>query len=473
MKKTLLLLTLIITLAAACSKDNGEKSGGSGPFKEGQELVIKGSFTTAATKAVGTAHEDSSVDFLWKSGDVITVTVGTASAEFTLADGSGKAEGSFKGIMPADGESFKVTYGGGRVPADQSFVLGGLDGSLVSASGEGTLANGFKLAVSNAIARFDLWGSNKEISSVSVKTSNGSFYKITIPNGIALGASQYDVTPFFLVLEPGTYSLDITVNDLDGSEICTLEGKESYNFEAGKVVNAGVLEVVNLADVHVAVDLGVSVKWATTNVGAATPEQFGDYYAWGEVSPYYETLVPEPIWKTGHETGYEISGYCGAAKFTEWETPPFGETDSDGYKHLKAENDCATVLWGPEWRMPTVQELDELLEKCTWEYVTVNVASSNLPSFIPKAEGFLVFKGKGDALDTSAYIFLPAAGNMKGLVLVDETPLQVRFWTATVYVTATNKGAHAFMLANKVTSTPARDYRSRFFGEPVRPVCVK
>ena len=54
---------------------------------------------------------------------------------------------------------------------------------------------------------------------------------------------------------------------------------------------------------HEYVDLGLSVKWATCNIGAEEPEDYGDYFAWGETEPYYYSLSPL-VWKEGHEEGY-------------------------------------------------------------------------------------------------------------------------------------------------------------------------
>ena len=98
------------------------------------------------------------------------------------------------------------------------------------------------------------------------------------------------------------------------------------------------------------VDLGLSVYWASCNLGATKPEEYGNYYAWGETSPkdsyteqnysYYDADKATYI-----DIGEDISG---------------------------TEYDAARVNLGGEWRMPTYDEMDELIKKCTWEWTQIN-----------------------------------------------------------------------------------------------------
>lgn len=117
---------------------------------------------------------------------------------------------------------------------------------------------------------------------------------------------------------------------------------------------------------HEYVDLGLSVKWATCNVGASRPEDYGDYYAWGNT-------VKERI--------YSDSGIS------------FLAID------LSKTDDVAFVKWGGNWRMPTKYEINELCEKCVWTWTMQNGVS-----------GYKV----SNALNSDNYIFLPSAGYIKG-----------------------------------------------------------
>lgn len=107
------------------------------------------------------------------------------------------------------------------------------------------------------------------------------------------------------------------------------------------------------------VDLGLRVKWATFNVGASAPEDYGDYFAWGEV---------EPKEKYGWETYKWCDGT--ASNMTKY-------NKTDGLTTLELDDDAAHVNWGGKWRMPSKVEMQELFEKCVWEADTVNGISGH------------------------------------------------------------------------------------------------
>lgn len=123
---------------------------------------------------------------------------------------------------------------------------------------------------------------------------------------------------------------------------------------------------------HKYVDLGLpsGLKWATCNVGATSPEEYGDYFAWGETSP--KSIYTDENCKTCGKKIGDISG--------------------------NAAYDAATANWGGSWRMPTRAEMQELINDCTWEWTTVN-----------GVKGYKVTsKINGNS------IFFPAAGFRRG-----------------------------------------------------------
>ena len=126
---------------------------------------------------------------------------------------------------------------------------------------------------------------------------------------------------------------------------------------------------------HVYVDLGLSVKWATCNVGATTPEGYGDYFAWGETTTKAEYNESNCL-----TYGLSISQLQ-------------SESYIDSECNLTAQHDAATANWGGDWRMPTRAEQEELLNNCTWTWTTQN-----------GVEGYSVTGPSGNS------IFLPAAG---------------------------------------------------------------
>lgn len=140
------------------------------------------------------------------------------------------------------------------------------------------------------------------------------------------------------------------------------------------------------ADVQ-AVDLGLpsGLKWASCNVGAEKPEDYGNYYAWGEVLP-----KENYSWAT-----YKYANEASSNKLTKYcDNTKYGDNGfTDNKTALDLEDDVAHVNWGGNWRMPTDDEWSEL-NNCTWTWVTQNGVN-----------GYLVAsKTNGNS------IFLPAAG---------------------------------------------------------------
>lgn len=112
-----------------------------------------------------------------------------------------------------------------------------------------------------------------------------------------------------------------------------------------------------------AVDLGLSVKWASFNVGATKPEGYGDYFAWGETKPKSTyTWTTYTLAKGSHTS---LTKYC-----TDESYGYNGFTD--GKKRLDSSDDAATASLGKGWRMPTVSELEELKRNCERTWTTVN-----------------------------------------------------------------------------------------------------
>lgn len=149
-----------------------------------------------------------------------------------------------------------------------------------------------------------------------------------------------------------------------------------------------------------AVDLGLSVKWASLNLGATKPEEYGDYYAWGETEPYYSSLDPL-TWKAGKEAGYYWESYrlCMEGDYlslTKYCTDPYNGYDgfTDGKTGLDLVDDPAHVLLGGNWRTPTEAEWTELINNCTWTQAEINGVNG----------------GKVTSNKNGNSIFLPAAG---------------------------------------------------------------
>ncbi|MBO7312015.1 MAG: hypothetical protein J6U82_04315 [Alistipes sp.] len=173
-----------------------------------------------------------------------------------------------------------------------------------------------------------------------------------------------------------------------------------------------------------AVDLGLSVKWACCNVGATTPEGYGDYFAWGETYPkeYYDEGNYQ------HWPDYNEDGF--------WSTI---NSDISGTQY-----DAATVNWGGSWRMPTWAEQQELIDNCAWIWTSLNGVN-----------GMEVTGPNGNS------IFLPAAGSSAGYV-----GSLARYWSSTPYE---GNVYHACTLSFNVNDHDW-GWCERFNGYSVRPV---
>ncbi|MBR5984635.1 MAG: carboxypeptidase-like regulatory domain-containing protein, partial [Bacteroidales bacterium] len=172
----------------------------------------------------------------------------------------------------------------------------------------------------------------------------------------------------------------------------------------------------NTRNGHEYVDLGLSVKWATTNVGADNPEETGQLFAWGEV-----TTKATYEWVTySHSDGYEgtIDKY-----YTE---EGFGVDEPDYLTTLLPEDDAVTANWGSGWRMPTQTEIQELIDYCSWD------GSGNV-------------QGNGNSIMMS---------------------LGTTYWSSSLYLEDQNN-AYIFVING---STGELSYAERVLGYPVRGV---
>lgn len=205
-----------------------------------------------------------------------------------------------------------------------------------------------------------------------------------------------------------------------------------------------------------AVDLGLSVFWAKCNLGASKPEDYGDYYAWGETEPYYS--CQEPLtWKDGKTAGYSWASY----RFHNGSSSPLTKYNYknsygivDNKTVLDLEDDAAHAKLGGNWRMPTDAEWTELRAKCTKTWTTENgvigcqVTGPNGNSIFLPAAGYgyntELLKGSGGGyLSSSLYKNNP-------------------FHKWIVYFSSDNE----YFNSNNIL----QGYEDRYIGRSVRPV---
>ncbi len=150
---------------------------------------------------------------------------------------------------------------------------------------------------------------------------------------------------------------------------------------------------------HDYVDLGLpsGLKWATCNVGAESPEGYGDYYAWGEVVPKYDYTSDNSLTDGLSEDTLRLKGII------------------DDVGNLTRDYDAASAKWGGSWRMPTQEEIQELFDKCSWSGTELN--------------GVYGYKMTGPS---GGSIFLPAAGYRNGSSL-HIAGIYGYYWSTSVY----------------------------------------
>ena len=205
--------------------------------------------------------------------------------------------------------------------------------------------------------------------------------------------------------------------------------------------NSGNNSATGTANGHEWVDLGLpsGLKWATCNVGATKPEEYGNYYAWGETTTKETYSWATYKWCNGSDdtlTKYNTNGGLGTV---------------DNKTVLDLEDDAARANWGGAWRMPTDGEWGELLDECTWEWKNAYKATT---------AGYLVTsKINGNS------IFLPAAGYRYNDVLDGAGNLGY-CWSSSLYTGNPIGTWYVYFGSDSVD----RDFNSRYFGYSVRPV---
>ena len=264
--------------------------------------------------------------------------------------------------------------------------------------------------------------------------------------------------------------IDITANPVEGGEVrggggyfagteCTLiaTAYDGYDFanwtENGEVVSteATYSFMVNESRNLVAnftfhgnyayVDLGLpsGTLWATCNVGAGTPEHYGNYYAWGEIQP--KNIYYWSTYQHCNDSSNALTKYCNKANYGY-----NGYTDN--LTILMPEDDAATANWGEDWRMPTKEEWQELRDNTTSTWTTQNGVS-----------GWLFTASNGNSL------FLPASGS-RWANRIPRVGEFTSYWSSSLD-TDQPSWAWRFYFASNYSGVT---HNTRVYGFPVRAV---
>ena len=214
---------------------------------------------------------------------------------------------------------------------------------------------------------------------------------------------------------------------------------------------------------HEAVDLGLpsGTKWATMNIGAYSAYDRGKFFQWGEITNCSgdENVTWNSNYKPGNVayTGTSSSA-CGTENDPMYADGTIGKDDTGNWNGCiagDAKYDAATANWGGSWKMPTKEQMEELISQCTWTYTN----STNSNGF----SGYTVRGRNGNS------IFLPLGGYRQYLNL-DRGNSCGSYWSATV---STNSAAKADYLTFEINATSGNakvTTTDRVYGFNIRPV---
>lgn len=270
----------------------------------------------------------------------------------------------------------------------------------------------------------------EQILSISVFPKNATDKSVTWESSDA-SVATVDANGKITALKVGTTVITATASDGGGvTATCNVMVNNS-NMENG----------------HEFVDLGLSVKWATCNVGATKPEDYGDYFAWGETKGYGQDT------SDGRLFDWENYKWCNGSSSTMTKYclgSSYGTVDKK--KVLDKKDDAASVNWGGSWRMPTKAEQDELrnTSNCTWTWTTMN-----------GVYGYkVVSKKNGNS------IFLPAAGSRYDSSL-GSAGSGGSYWSSSLREIYSSPACYLYFDSGYVDW---KDY-GRYLGRSVRAVC--
>lgn len=451
---------------------------------------------------------------LWKTGDQVSIfNVSTINQQYQVTDQSdGKTSASLYQVTPPgfvagtdlptniayypysasneiakSGSDYVITV---SLPstqnyAENSFGNGSFPMAAVTEDGSDmnlkfkNVLGGLKLQLTgtDVISRIVVSGNNNEIlcgdatitannaSTPTIVLSDDTKTSVTLDCGSGVQLNSETPTLFIIALPPMIMTSGFTIdiyNPVGGTQQIKSTRSQTITRSALLAMPAVAVACEPAAPPYEYVDLGLSVKWATFNVGATAPEEFGDYFAWGETEPYYEAGYsqesPQAHWKEGCSGGYiwstykygdgfknELTKYC--------DNSYYGYNDfTDTYTTLLPEDDVAHVKWGGDWRMPTYSDILELINNCDCTWITQN-----------GVEGLKVTNKE----DSSRSIFLPAAGRRTGKSFYD-VGSNGNYWSSSL--SNHNQPSDALGFTFYSTNSAPGLY-SRYSGNTVRPVC--
>lgn len=465
MKKTIKFLMALASLAiifVACSSDITDENNKEGNDKQ----LMRFTATQEATQKTPDMLSRTTISertINWTTDDKITIWDGTSKNEFTAIPGTpatsatltgtAKSSGTFTAVYPHSVGSnctfSGLSVSGIEIPKNQIATANSYDPAAAIMTAYTT---NYELAFKNACSFLKLTTSEaytKIVISVTTGYIAGTFSitdatspTLTCTTGmpmIALKPSSGTTIAagtYYIAIAPGTFGgLKMDCYTDDNNYIERIKASE-VTFVRNKVYNMGSTESGWTAhtDSHTSVDLGLSVKWATCNIGAANDTEHGNRYAWAET-----------VTKSTDHSWSDYKYGTSSSALTKYNA-------TDKKTTLELCDDAANVNWGGSWRMPTQAEIQELIDNTEWRH------TGNGYYKYGKKEGY-----------TENYIYFRAGSGCRRNGYWFNTGETSYFWSSSLYGIGTS---NAYSLRVGKYSAGWNDYYyNRTDGILIRPVC--
>ena len=331
---------------------------------------------------------------------------------------------------------------GGTVSGDGSFIPGTSCTVTASENSGYSFTNWTEngnVVSTNANYTFMVTGNRTLVAQF---TANPPNYMITISanpsnSGIVTGSGTYQQGQSCTVTAIANSGYTFSEWTENGTLVSN-DGNYTFIVNSNRVLVAQF--TYNSVGGHEYVDLGLpsGQLWATCNVGASIPEEYGDYFAWAET----DTKIIYN-WST-----YKYGEYCELTKYCN--NPSYGYNDyTDNLIVLQADDDAATANWGSGWHMPTKTDWEELYQNTTVRWTTQGGVN-----------------GRCFTASNGSSLFLPAAGYRYGDGL-DDAGSYGYYWSSSLRTENPNCAWSYYFYS--VGNSMYGDYR-RFYGRSVRAV---
>ncbi len=204
-------------------------------------------------------------------------------------------------------------------------------------------------------------------------------------------------------------------------------------------------------------------KWATYNVGADSETGFGDYFAWGEVLPKEQFSLANYRWTSSDFVYTKYGQNCSTTSISHggqiYQVPTINYVKDD-IGVLENADDAVATQWGGEWRMPTLQDMQELVDGCVWVWVE-NFNGSGVAGRL------------GTSKRNGNTIFLPASGEFNGEEGLQSKGSVGAYWSSTLFSLYPGS-AYALYFDGVVLSADGLDssIHDRAYGRVLRAVAA-